>query len=671
MGCGFWLSARNVVLLILPFISGAEELNNHSDMNLFTSLFQEGNHLPETVTQLALAGRLAAFSQWLKKHDGDDSQTKAVLSHNARIHTQAALHIRAGEPIVHIPAFLTINSDDVRGTAYGKAASALWAAEHLTQAEEEAALLAVWLSREAGLFRSSVYQPFFDLLPSSVLHLPAAYSPRQLQLLRLSLGIADKLKSHFNQANRIAKCVSRFIASLDGGGRSKRFSGVKVPALAAWAVLTVQSFALAYPRSISGDGEVLTIVPGVSLINHAHHTVANQPSARFDRSASGTGIVSSFTLRAGRALHPGDDIFTSYFPPGHNYCQLDILMQYGFTEAGDLADCSLLQLDISDSVFSPEVRKSVSALRRAKLVESGMLHPDEDTQATMLVTLRFNHSLPSRAVRYLRLANLDAADVRADKHRAKLADSLAQLKNSEHQAASTRVGGVAVYPAFVLETRTNGGPARETGGSVDPPCSTTTCAFTERQLQISPHHTRARLAQNITRTAILLQQMRNASNANGAGTGGLGTGDTNKDSLPVASRDLDLTAEGLHFASSEISGRGMISYQNEIRTMRLFLRLLADTEAALLKKLQQLAADNLISADRRSWSLTERNIMRVHEGSIRTLRWHAAETERAWVRLLYQPDMFWESGRMPSLHSDAPWRGGLLEGDPSDPALTQ
>jgi len=655
--CGFCFSARTIgafVFILSTLITAAGQAYHQQPL---AQILAGGAILPESESRADLASKLDSFAAWLKQHEGETSHIRTALSHNARIHTQAAGNIARGSSVLYIPAFLTVNADDIRGTDDGVAAISQPGYSHLSDTDKDTVLLALWLSVEAGIRHSSAYQPFLNLLPSSIVHLPIAFSLRHQRLLNLTAGIATALSTHFQTTLRILDVVHSVLSRGGSLERSARFAGVELTALSAWAVLTVQTTALPYPRSTQNDGDVLTLVPGINLINHGHHSKANQPSALFSKDPNGKAFVSAFTLRAARPLVEGDDVFASYFPTGKKYCQMDTLLKYGFTEVAEWADCASLELDVSENVFSGRVRKSVATLRRAKLVEAGMLHADEDSEATMMVTLRYNQTLPVQAAQYMRLANLDMQDVRVDHHRAQLAEALSLVQKSSQNSTSVQVGQEFAMPAMLLMQENPEGKL----GAKRRRCSerTTSCQFGSRSNTAHPGHVRSASMPDLTQAAIILEQMQAASGANGATAGGLASKPKAQHAVSEESRKLDLAPENLKFSHSSITGQSMVSYQNEIRTMRLFLRLLADSESSILTQLQDLSEKKLVNPDRTAWSLTEKNIMRVHEGTIRTLRWHAQQTERAWLRLLYQPDMFWEPSRLPSLPSSSPWRGGM------------
>ncbi len=646
------MSALCIIASLKIGISNSSDLSEPNQNIKSTNITPLGVALPETETQSVLVSRLESFLQWFKQHEGSAEKVLPVLSINARIHLRTKVPIKTGEALIETPAFLTVNADDVRATQEGKLASAKLATLTWGSQDKDFALLAIWLAKEAAFTASSVYEPFLDLLPSSIAHLPIAFSPRHMQLLNLTSGIKSAVETYLRRTHQVSNLVQTVLEAGNHDHRSPRFAGVSMTVLSAWAVAVVQSTALPFPRSVEDRTQVLTLVPGINLINHAHHSVANQPSARFSKDPSGKVFPASFTLRAKHDMPAGSDVFLSYFVPSHKYCQLDLLLQYGFTEVGDAADCAAIELDVSSSVFSSGVRESTSALRKSKLVEAGMLHPDETERAAMIVTLRFNQSLAGKAAQYLRLANMDLEDIRVDDQRTKLTEAITKIQSNGTVLTGSKVGDEVVTPAFVLMSGTTGSdaPPKDRGAGYNG--HSTARSYGIKSPAMSPADSQFKLYADLRQTALNLQQMSRAMQEEGSDAGGLAASDA-----PSAAD----SGEEPRFERTDIDGSRMISYQNELRTLRMFLHLLADAESKILQQMRSLAAQKLIDPNRDTWSLVERNVMRVHEGAIRALRWHAEEVERVWVRLLYQPEMFWEPARLPKLRSHIPWRNGVIQ----------
>jgi hypothetical protein len=316
---------------------------------------------------------------------------------------------------------------------------------------------------------------------------------------------------------------------------------------------------------------------------------------------------------------------------------------------------------VSENLFGKNVHAADAALRRSKLIEASMLHPDETQRATMVIILRANKSVPVQAVQYLRLANLDLEDVRYDQQRATIAQSLQSVQQAPTLMSGALIDSSCLLPAMVLMTselaqvregnkRCKRNHAKES----------TSCTFGVRTDTSTFERMRSVHRKDLILTATHVEKARGSRRTDGGFVGGLGEDYSDVDVMDFKS-DHDTSDDTLReFSTSDLTGKQLISYQNEIRTLRLYLRILASTEGAIIAAIHNLVRSQEIPGDREQWSATERDIMRVHEATVRTIRFQAEETERAWVRLLYKRSMFWEPVRVPDTTSQIPWRTGLL-----------
>lgn len=565
---------------------------------------------------------VAAFSAWLASHGAATDAVQFTWVGEAGLGALAARALSPEQRAIVVPDHLSISPATIQASSVFPPDVVAVAMNGLPARLAEVALLSAWLAHEAAMQETSAFDPYFDVLPHSLSSFPAHFSEPLAAVLAASPASDILVQQELQRQRSVQRQVEAALQLLHGPRSAvRRFpAGSPLAQVARWAVSIVVARALPFPVSASGTEHSLTLVPGIDCFNDAHPHLAHQTAVLLQR--SGAGIVrSGFSLKVKQATRPGEEVRMAYFSHNRRRCAAETLAVYGFTSPLQVDDCAVVLFDMTHALTHDSVPPPLRLARRAKLVEQGFsvlipsLKSERPSNVSLTVVLENNVTVPGHVLQFLRLSQADLADLEPDTFDTRVFELVAGLRtrSAEHEDSLFRLGGGPVLDNgivahFASEDSAVSGVVASASAADEGlrPCQTGPAGCSSQQHDPS--------------VATIHHQLHKVLNTTLSRKGW--------SAVPV----------------SNASGSGMLSWQNELRALRAFLRALVTSERSLLARLKALVEAGVTTPQPDAWSTAEAHVMRVHEGVVRTLRWHAAQAEQMWLRHLYSPELHIEPG---------------------------